>query len=121
MQSQSAVLAGESDIARRADSLARLDPEREAGAAIARGDLRFIAVCGYVCIPIGVPFDSVSHSPDSLAVRTDSLRAIYGTSDGISNQDVARLNEVAADYGRRYNRIILDRRSRLRDASRPAT
>jgi hypothetical protein len=35
------------ELAVRADSLARLDPKREARAAIARGDLRFIAVCGY--------------------------------------------------------------------------
>jgi hypothetical protein len=41
------------EFARRADSLGALVPEREAEAAIAHGDLRFVGVCGYVCYPAG--------------------------------------------------------------------
>ena len=45
---------------RRADSLAALDPAKEVEKAIDRGDLRFIAVCGYACFPPGVdPDDSI--------------------------------------------------------------
>src|SRR6185437_1016774 len=80
------------ELAQRADSLAKLDPEREARAAIARGDLRFIAVCGYVCVPVGVPLARALRTRDSLAVRSDSLRIVLGTSDDITNEDVARLN-----------------------------
>lgn len=107
------------ELAARADSLARLDPEVEAHAAIARGDLRFIAVCGYACMPSGVPLDSAMRTRDSLALR-DSLRSIPGTSDAIFNQDVARLNTEAHEYATRYNRIIWAHRVALR-RSRPVT
>jgi hypothetical protein len=108
-------------LARRADSLAKLDPQREARAAIARGDLRFIAVCGYVCVPVGVPLDRALRTRDSLAVRSDSLRIVLGTSDGIANEDVARLNDVAAQYASRYNRLIWDQRLKMQSVARPAT
>jgi hypothetical protein len=64
------------ELASRADSLERLDPEREARAAIEHGDLRFLAVCGYSCMPVGVPLDSALHSADSLAVREDSVHSV---------------------------------------------
>ena len=107
------------ELASRADSLERLDPELEARAAIARGDLRFIALCGYDCVPVGVPLDSALHSSDSLAVREDSVRKVPGTSHAILNRDVDRLNRVAATYAGRYNRLIWARRKELR-TSRPA-
>ena len=108
------------DLASRADSLERLDPDHEAHAAIARGDLRFLAVCGYVCVPVGVPLDSVLQSADSLAVRGGRVRGIPGTSDAILNDDADRLNKVAGDYAARYNRVIWTRLKVVR-ASRPAT
>ena len=108
------------ELASRADSLERLDPEQEAHAAIARGDLRFLAVCGYVCLPVGVPWESILRSADSSAVRGDRVRGIPGTSDSIRNEDVARLNTVAADYAARYNHVIWTRLKGIR-ASRPAT
>ena len=109
------------ELAQRADSLAKLDPEREARAAIAQGDLRFIAVCGYVCVPVGVPLGRALRTRDSLAVRSDSLRIVLGTSDGIANADVERLNDVAAKYAGRYNRLIWDQRLKLQGVARPAT
>lgn len=102
------------DLARRADSLAALDPEQEARGAIARGDLRFVGVCGFACLPVGVPLDSARRSRDSLAIRGDSLRLIAGTSDAVVNEDVARLNEVARRYAERYNRIVWAHRATLR-------
>jgi hypothetical protein len=109
------------ELAHRADSLAKLNPEREARAAIARGDLRFIAVCGYVCVPVGIPLDNALRTRDSLALGSDSLRSIDGTSDDIANEDVARLNEVAAQYADRYNRLIWEQRLKSHGAARPAT
>jgi hypothetical protein len=106
------------ELASRADSLERLDPEREARAAIARGDLRFLAVCGYACMPVGVPLDSALRSADSMAVRKDSVHAVAGTSDFIVNQDVDRLNRVAGKYAARYNRVIWARRKELRPSLR---
>ena len=106
--------SGSPELAARADSLERLDPEREARAAIALGDLRFLAVCGFACIPVGVPLDSVRQTSDSLAVRGDSIRTIPGTSDAIVNQDVERLNNVARVYASRYNSVIWERRKELR-------
>ena len=102
----------------RADSLERLDPEREARIAIARGDLRFLAVCGYACIPAGVSRDSLPPS-DSLAIREDSVHKIPGTSDALG-PGVMRLNSAAGTYAARYNRLILVHR-RARRASRSAT
>jgi hypothetical protein len=52
-------------------------------------------------------------SSDSLAVRGDSVRRIPGTSDAVMNQDVERLNRVAAAYASRYNRVIWERRKEL--------
>jgi hypothetical protein len=102
--------APSSELTRRADSLASLDPRGEARAAINRGDLRFVGVCGFACLPVGVPLDSLRMSPDSMAGRGDSLRIIAGTSDAVVSQDVARLNEVARRYAQPYNRVIWDRR-----------
>ena len=39
-------------------------------------------------------------------MRGDSVLGIPGTSDSIRNQDVARLNQVPAEYAGRYNRLI---------------
>lgn len=103
-----------SELAARADSLGRLDPGVEARAAIARGDLRFLAVCGFACVPVGIPMDSAAKTSDSLAVRGDSVRRIPGTSDAIVNEDVDRLNRVASAYATRYNRVIWAHRRELR-------
>ena len=119
-EARPAIPASSPDLARRADSLERLDPRAEAQAAIRRGDLRFVAVCGYTCKPLGIPVDSASWSPDSLALSPDSLRQIAGTSDNIVNADIGRLNRVAAEYASRYNPLIWQQRIALR-RSRPAT
>ena len=90
-----------SDYARRADSLASLDPVRELQAAIRRGDLRPIGVCGYACMPVGVD------SGDYSIVDGRHLNTIEGTTDAPPNRDAERLNEVAATYAGAYNRLLV--------------
>jgi hypothetical protein len=86
--------------ARRADSLTSLHPVAEAQHAIRRHDFRLVGVCGYYCGPVGL-FRS-----DSLCFLSD-VRYIAGTSDAVSTESEARLNRVAADYARRYNRVLI--------------
>ena len=100
-----------------ADSLTRLDPLVQADSAIARGDLRYLAVCGYVCFPPGVPLDSIAASSDSLSIRQDSTRHIPGTSDHITDPEMARLNRIASDFAFAYNRRIVARRRQVRSRS----
>jgi len=103
------------ELARRADSLAGLDPGTEVRKAIARRDHRLIAVCGYACVPPGVDLR------DTLVQRAlERLRPIVGTSDAILNADVARLNKVSSEYATRYNRLLLAA-LRRRASSRPAS
>lgn len=102
--------ADRSVLARRADSLAALDPEAEARKAIVRGDLRFLGTCGFACEPTGI-------DPTVVEVSQHGLRIIEGTSDAITSKEVARLNAVAADYATRYNQVIL--RARLDRSRRP--
>jgi len=89
------------DYARRADSLARLSPARELRAAIERGDLRAIGVCGYACMPVGLD------SRDYSIVDVRNLNTIEGTSDAPPNRDAERLNEAAATYATAYNLLLV--------------
>ena len=106
------------ELARRADSLVRLNPTREARAAIARGDLRFLAFCTDACRPVGVPLDSAISAGDRPALQEDSTVAIAGTSDAIINGDMARLDSVAGAYAARYNQVIWHYRARSHRAER---
>jgi hypothetical protein len=72
-------------------------------------------------VPVGIPLDNALRTRDSLALGSDSLRSIDGTSDDIANEDVARLNEVAAQYADRYNRLIWEHRLKSHGVARPAT
>jgi hypothetical protein len=90
------------ELARRADSLSRLDPAIEVRKAIRRGDHRLVAVCGYACVPPGVDLH------DSLVRGAMArLRRVEGTSDFVANVDVARLNKVSGEYAARYNQLLL--------------
>lgn len=78
------------------------DPVRDVEQAIREGDLRFIGMMGYALIVPGV---------DDYGQRiwdTNGVRVIKGTSDFIANDDVARLNELAYEYAKRYNMLLLD-------------
>jgi hypothetical protein len=90
-------------IAQRAESIAALDPASELRKALNRGDLRFIAVCGYVCVPPGV---DLNDSVVVRAIRARDMHYIEGTSDAVGSEAVARLNTVGADYAERYNRLL---------------
>jgi hypothetical protein len=103
------------DLAARADSLAALDPAREVRAALARGDRRFVGVCGYACLAPGVDYKAPG------APRAGQLRLIAGTSDAILNPDVERLNAVAYRYAKRYNTLLIAHLRKRRARARPAT
>jgi hypothetical protein len=98
-----AVPDARAELAQRADSLAALDPEDEAREAIARGDLRFLATCGFACLPTGI-------DRPAARIPQDSLHIIAGTSDAVTSEEVARLNAVAREYASRYNQVILEAR-----------
>jgi hypothetical protein len=99
------------ELAARADSLRALDPTKEARAAIERGDLRYVGVCGYTCVPVGIDLNGPG------ATALDSSRWVEGTSDAPENDDAVRLNVTAAEYATTYNRVIeLERVRRIRQA-----
>ncbi|MEP6621215.1 MAG: hypothetical protein ABJE47_17955 [bacterium] len=91
----------------RADSLAALDPEREALAAAQRGDLRYIATCREECVPIGITRDSVCLLRGCGTMSRADVRTISGADAPEMNADVARLHRVVVEYGTRYNRSML--------------
>ena len=86
-------------LARRADSIAALDPSRELRLALARKDERFIGVCGYACLPVGLTSEQIARWPGPLNV-------VQGTSDAPPDDDAIRLNRVAGDYATRYNKLL---------------
>jgi hypothetical protein len=108
------------ELRQRADSLAALDPIREARAAVRAGDLRYLAVCRTSCAPIGTTGDSVCLLQGCANERRADVHAIPGLDAPVMNADVARLDTVATAYGTRYNQIIHDAR-RHRKPSRPVT
>ena len=79
------------------------DPERDLGAAWARGDRRFVGVYGYAAITPGVEH--------ALALR-QSTRYLAGTSDAIEGREHLRLCRLATRYAERYNQFLLQRLSR---------
>ncbi len=99
------------ELVARADSLRKLDAIQEARAAIGRGDLRYVAVCGYTCVPVGIDLNGPG------ATGLDSLRFVEGTSDAPENEDAVQLNVTAAAYATAYNRVIESERIRR---ARPA-
>jgi hypothetical protein len=92
------------ELAAWADSLERLDPARELAAALARGDLRFIGVAGYVVVAEGVGFRDPCYPR-----QRDAMRVVEGTSDTPVGPARERLQRVAAAYAKRYNRLLLAR------------
>ena len=95
--------AGPPALVKRADSIEALNPATEVRKAIDRGDVRFIAICGYACYPPGV---DLTDSTVTVAIRSRAFHYVEGTSDAIMSEAVARLNIVAAAYAERYNRLL---------------
>jgi len=100
------------EIRRRADSVAALDPTREARAAIARGDTRYVAICAFTCVVIGLLPDSICLAQDCAGLRRSEVLTIEGTEMSPLSSDVARLDSITTVYGARYNAILHDFRTR---------
>jgi len=96
LHAQDAASRRHPDLAARADSLQRLDPNVEAVKAFQRGDLRLVEVCGYLCLTPGV----------LPGFRATGLMRIEGTSDAWDGEDAYRLNHVAGRYAREYNETL---------------
>ncbi|MDB4875295.1 MAG: hypothetical protein JWM41_1741 [Gemmatimonadetes bacterium] len=106
------------ELRQRADSLAALDPVKEAREAAGRGDFRYLAVCGTACVPIGLAADTVCLLQGCASVRPEETHPIAGMEMPVMNADVARLDSVAGRYGARYNHVIREYRNK-RLARRP--
>ena len=106
-------------LGRRADSLAALDPAREAAMSAARGDFRFVGTCGYACGVFGSAHDTISASSERGALVRDSLRIIEGTSDAVLNRDIARLDSIGVSFANRYNLAMLRERLARRRRDQP--
>jgi hypothetical protein len=78
--------------------IASLDPVAEVKRALSRGDLRLLAVCGYVCVPPGVELDEES------GTKPMPGRILPDTSDARATAALARLNAASYRYAERYNR-----------------
>jgi hypothetical protein len=98
--------AGEEDVPAELRRLKDANPEADAANAIARGDLRFLAVGGFTTDVPGVPTPK-----ENSLVRTHGVRAIPGTSD---NPVSIELQILAVGYAERYNKHLLDHLSRGR-------
>lgn len=76
------------------------NPEADLKLAIAKGDLRFIAVNGMAA---GMVPGTDQYGLDRPFIEAHGTRTIHGTSD----YKDARLNELAWAYARTYNRSLL--------------
>ena len=81
--------------------LGSLHPAAEVKRALSRGDLRLLAVCGYVCLPPGVALDGDAGSKPLPA------RILPGTSDAPVSAEFARLNEASYRYAVLYNQALV--------------
>lgn len=103
----------------RADSLRHLDPVREARAALARGDERYLAACGRECIAIGLDADTVCLAANC-ALAAKEAHAVPGAEQPAVNEVARQFLSVAKAYGARYNEIVHAVRSH-RERPRPVT
>jgi hypothetical protein len=103
-QAQADVAVSEAALFARADSLARLDPERELRVALDHVDRRCIGVQSYLASPAGIPLDSLQAVWPVLCAY--GMYVIPGGSDVVS-PGVARLGAVTWEYGAQYNRLLL--------------
>ena len=81
--------------------LYKVNPEKDANQAIAKGDFRLMAVYGYTLIVPGIKGDYRKYE------KTYGIHPIEGTSDFIKNNEHGKLNALAKKYAEKYNLTIL--------------
>lgn len=84
--------------------LYKADPGKDAKQAIAKGDFRLVAVYGYTLIIPGLNGDLSKYE------KLYGIRVIEGTSDVMQNEEHGKLNALASEYAKKYNRIILEQK-----------
>jgi hypothetical protein len=77
------------------------DPQRDLAAALARGDQRFVGLHGYADSVPG--FDS----PYEDLPKRYGVRYLRGTSDAMTSEEDHRLNDLADQYAKKYNALLL--------------
>jgi hypothetical protein len=82
--------------------LERADPARDLSEAMKQNDLRFLEVGGY-------SRDAVPGVPDfEERYKRVGTKVIPGTGDVFLNAEHERLQQVAHDYAKRYNTLLLE-------------
>ena len=81
--------------------LEKANPVNDAKEAISNGDFRLRGVYGFTMILPGVGDDRFKYE------KTPGINPIEGTSDGLINDEHARLNDLALKYAEQYNQVIL--------------
>ena len=77
-------------------------PVKDAKIAIAKRELKFIAVHGFA---ISIP--GLSGTEQSTAMVNNNFRVIEGTGDDLCSEEHAQLNTKAFEYASRYNKTIM--------------
>jgi galactitol-specific phosphotransferase system IIC component len=78
-------------------------PVKDAKIAIAKRDLKFIAVHGFA---LSIP--GLSETEQSSAMVNNNFRVIEGTGDDLCSEEHAQLNTKAIEYASRYNETIME-------------
>ena len=86
-------------LSRQTDSIAALDPARQADSAILRGDFHLLALNGYALIVPGLERDWPKYRLGIYVFRA--------TSDSFQGEDHIRYSRTAYEYARAYNAVIL--------------
>ena len=79
------------------------NPEADAKKAISEKDYRLLAIHGFVLMIPGVNKEDWIEYEQIYGVFP-----IEGTSDALINEEHARLQNLAFEYGARYNKVILN-------------
>lgn len=82
--------------------LLKADPIQDARMAFNDGDYRLRAIYGYALIVPGITESEVSDYENLYG-----LNPIVGTSDSLFNEENGKLNKLAFEYARKYNRIMI--------------
>ena len=90
----------EGDVVRQMKWLDSADPERDVAAAMNHGDKRFLGTYGFTPDAPGIDKATTDHY---------GIRFIDGTGCVTYGSEHGRLDNLANDYARRYNVILLRR------------
>lgn len=80
------------------------NPVTDANKALKNGDKRLKAVYGYVLSIPGTKYEQFDELKDKYGVSP-----IEGTSDNFKSKKHKNLNNLANDYARKYNKVIIGR------------